>query len=827
MGVKDTKFGAKLALEKGGEANIPYTCHVNDTTLKTRDGKLVQIIKLEGVAHYTSNTSDLNAWKNSRNFLLRSLADDKYTLWQHTVRYKKSDYPSGEFEPGSFAEKLNSDYKKSLENTDMYANDIYISIVRKRAGNVVSGLFESLGGMMKKISTVNARTELQTEIVHLEEATRKILNQLGEYSPRVLSVYSRDNSGKPVEVIGDSDDERETANTKFLHSATEAKGIKSGSLSYFSEPLEFIHYLVNGFWQNIPLGHKNAAKTVLTSRIQIEKDHVKVVNRTGTRLGGVLSIKEYVSGTAAGMLDGLLKLPVEFVLTQSFEFISKASATGLLQMQQRRLINSGDMAESQIEEINEAMDLLISNEFCMGNHHLTLSVFGKTLREMKDNISHCEGELSEFGLITAKETLGVEACFWAQLPANHSMIARKAPITSQNFAAFASLHNYPYGKAKGNHWGEAVALLKTSSKTPYYFNLHYPKDLGNTTVIGPSGEGKTVLMLFINAMAEKFKPRQVFFDKDRGSEIFIRAQGGSYSPIKAGEPTGFNPLKLPDTSKNRKFLRDWLTKLLATPGEVFSPSMVEDVNSAINGNYKLDYDERRLANIFPFFPVGGENSLRNRLKQWIDNGDKAWVFDNENDSLEINTRLIGFDVTDFLEDPVIRTPLLMYLFQRIDELITGEPITITLDEGWKLLDDEYFEKNFKNWLKVIRKLNGLTMFGTQEPSDVTKSAVGATIRSQSPTQIFLRNTQADKVDYVDNFKLTLREFEIIKTLPQRNFLIKQGTKSVVAELDLSGMDDTIAVLSGTKANVEILDEIRGEVGNDPKVWLPIFHKRRT
>jgi type IV secretion system protein VirB4 len=819
MGAKETKYGAKLVLEKGGEANIPYTCHVNENTLKTTDGKLVQIIKLEGVAHYTSNTSDLNAWKTNRNFLLRSLADDKFALWQHTIRYKKNDYPAGDFEPGSFAESLNADYKKSLENTEMYANDIYISVVRKKSGNVIAGMFSALGGMVKKVANVDAREELMGQISNLDEATRKILNQLSDYNPKVLSVYSRDVKGKPVEIISDTDKEWETTNTHFLHENTESKRLKDGSLNLYSEPLELLHFLVNGFWQNMPLGFKNAAKTLLTSSITFERDHFKVVNRTGAKVGTVLSIKEYVSGTAAGILDGLMTLPVEFVLTQSFSFISKAAATQLLKMQQARLKNSGDLADSQIDEIDEALDQLISNEFCMGTHHLTLSVLGKSLKEIKANIGRCEGELSEFGLITSKEKLGTEACFWAQLPGNHKMIARKAPITSKNFAGFASLHNYPHGKAKGNHWGEAVALLKTSSKTPYYFNLHHPKDLGNATVIGPSGEGKTVLMSFISSMLEKFKPRQIFFDKDHGSEIYIRAQGGAYLPIKAGEPSGLNPLKLPDTPKNRKFLRDWLTKLLAMPGEHFTPSMVEDINLAINGNYKLDYSERKLSNIFPFFPVGEENSLRNRLKQWINDGDKAWLFDNDDDLLQINNRITGFDVTDFLEDPIIRTPLLMYLFQRIDELITGEPIAITLDEGWNLLDDEYFGKNFKNWLKVIRKLNGLTIFGTQEPSDVTKSAVGATIRSQSPTQIFLRNTQADKVDYIDNFKLTLREFELVKTLPPRNFLIKQGNKSVVAELDLSGMDDMVAVLSGTKTNVELLDD-------DPKVWLPIFQQRR-
>jgi type IV secretion system protein VirB4 len=60
----------------------------------------------------------------------------------------------------------------------------------------------------------------------------------------------------------------------------------------------------------------------------------------------------------------------------------------------------------------------------------------------------------------------------------------------------------------------------------------------------------------------------------------------------------------------------------------------------------------------------------------------------------------------------------------------------------------------------------------------------------------------------------------------RRFLVKQGHESVVVELDLHGMDDQLAVLSGRSSTVAILDEIRAELGDDPAIWLPEFHRRR-
>ena len=90
------------------------------------------------------------------------------------------------------------------------------------------------------------------------------------------------------------------------------------------------------------------------------------------------------------------------------------------------------------------------------------------------------------------------------------------------------------------------------------------------------------------------------------------------------------------------------------------------------------------------------------------------------------------------------------------------------------------------------------------------------------------NLKADKESYCDDFGLSLEEFRIIRELPDnsRCFLIKHGAHSVIARHDLSGMDDALSVLSGREETVVLLDQIRSEVGDDPRHWLPLFHERR-
>ncbi|WP_392354017.1 hypothetical protein V8F63_15645 [Brevundimonas sp. LF-1] len=112
-----------------------------------------------------------------------------------------------------------------------------------------------------------------------------------------------------------------------------------------------------------------------------------------------------------------------------------------------------------------------------------------------------------------------------------------------------------------------MAALRTTAGSPFYFNFHVG-DLGHTFICGPSGSGKTVVQNFMLAQLERFGAQQIFIDKDRGAEIFVRACGGTYLTLTNGEPTGFAPFKaLPPSSHNRAFLVRLVRALVSRPNE--------------------------------------------------------------------------------------------------------------------------------------------------------------------------------------------------------------------------------------------------------------------
>ena len=341
-----------------------------------------------------------------------------------------------------------------------------------------------------------------------------------------------------------------------------------------------------------------------------------------------------------------------------------------------------------------------------------------------------------------REELGLEAAFWAQFPGNFGYIARRALVSSANFAGFASAHNFPVGKADGNHWGDAVTLFETTSAGPYFFNFHRG-DLGNFTIIGPSGSGKTVVLGFLLAQARRYSSadrllRQGSRRRDlpardrRGLRHAAARQSDPAQPAGAARHAGQPPLprRLGRQAGDRRRSRRRRSRKPAG-----SPTRSTPPIAGPPEHRRLRY----LAELFRGRDRASGNDLAARLAPWHSGGEHAWLFDNEVDGLELDAETIGFDMTAILDQPALRSPTMLYLFHRVEERLDGQPTIIVVDEGWKALDDEVFVARIRDWEKTIRKRGGIVGFATQSASDALESKIASAIVEQAGTQIFMAN----------------------------------------------------------------------------------------
>jgi type IV secretion system protein VirB4 len=597
-------------------------------------------------------------------------------------------------------------------------------------------------------------------------------------------------------------------------------GDYEGASGTCSEVLELLSALYNGEMRPVrrPAEGTDIGQMLPYRRVSFGLDALELKGAGGTSFAALVSLKDYPDSTGPGLTDALLRLPYELTLTETYAPCDRQVARERIDLALRRLRSADEEAVAERREMTGARDALGTGAAAFGDHHLSVLVRSDRLDRLDEEVAACAAALADAGAVAVREDVNLEPGFWGQLPGNETYLVRRSLISSANMACFASLHGFAMGSAIGNHWGEAVTLLTTTSSTPFFFSFH-AGDLGNFTVIGPSGSGKTVVMNFLAAQAQKFSPRTVLFDKDRGAEVFVRAIGGTYSRVAAGNPTGFNPLAMPDTHRNRAFLRDWLGVLLEARG----PEELATIAGAVDAAYANEAGLRRLTHFRELLaghrrPEPGD--LASRLDAWTGSGEHGWLFDNAEDRLDLSAMTLGFDMTALLETPRLRTPVMMYLFHRIEERLDGDPAMILIDEGWKALDDAVFAARIRDWLKTLRKRNALVGFATQSARDALESRISAALVEQTATMIFMPNARARPEDYCDGFGLTRHELELIRALPaqSRCFLVRQPDASVVVRLDLAGMPEVLTVLSGRESTVRKLDKLRERHGDDPQAW---------
>ncbi len=801
---------AALGREPTAAEHLPYTVHLSERVLRTSFLDYLQVFRLGGASFESVDDTQLNNWHERLNVLWRNVGAPGVGLWVHVIRRREAVVSPADSGAG-FAEVLHAKYHRRLSTETLMVNELYLSVLYRPLGGAAGGL---LSRALK--ASRQSATEVRDALEACDKLAQTVRASLSRYEPQALGCY------------------------------------RLGERSY-SAVLEFLALLVNAEPQRVPMPRGPVGELLATTRLLFGAEAIEYRLPTSTRVGAFLGIKEYPTPSVVGMFNRLLSAPFPFVLTQSFVFLSKAAGQGLLQRQMHRMANAGDFGVSQAMQLKGALDALTSNEFVMGDHHLSLQILAEPdqiapggdpaqrLRTLNDRVALARSLLADTGMTVAREDLALEAAYWAQLPGNLSMRPRKAPITSRNFAAMAAFHNYPCGRATGNHWGDALATLMSSARSPYHFSLHASdpsdpdggsrKDTGHTLICGPTGSGKTVLIGFLVAMLSRCQTTQIVFDKDRGLEILVRALGGEYLPLRNGIATGFNPLQLPGSPSDVEFLKAWL-RALARTADGRAPRVRElaDLDHALRATLALAPGSRRLSRLVEFLDPTDPEGLHARLARWcaVTRGDYAWVFDNPQDSAiqRLEGRpIIGFDVTEFLDNETTRTPVTLYLFHLVRRLLDGRRLVCWMDEFWRLLADPAFESFAKDGPKTWRKLNGVMCLATQSPSDVLQSPISRTVVEQTATKVFFPNPEASSEDYTGALGLTERELRLIKERLEpgsRSFLIKQGHHSIVAQLDLRGFDAELQVISGRANQVARMTTLMRHHGPDPAQWLPAF-----
>jgi len=739
---------------------LPYVSLVDDQTVRTRVNELFQCLRLDGVNSYTTDDAYLDKVTALFARIIAQLGPE-FSYYVHKV--SKAIAP--ELEPvggEGFAGEVDRAWREKLATSGLRDKTLTLTVIHRPPS-------KSFLPFLNRSAPERFKAETKKRLRRLNEAVNVFASGLADLKPRVLSATS----GELVGFLG------------ALNTGQELPLFPASTYGFLSF---------------------NVANT----RVTFLEDHFELSEGVvGHRYGKSFTIGEYSEATSCTMFD-MLNLPVDMIVTHSFTPINSNLMAGRIKRQKRQMQASQDAALSLMEALDIAADDLEAKRQSFGEHHMVVTIFCDTLDELQTISAEIVNAAAAEGVKMIGERVAAKAHYLSQHPGNQPKRVRASAITNRNFADFAAFHRTQLGKAAGDlPWGKVITMLPTPEQSAYRFSYHEQGSpdkeptSGHTLIMGRPGSGKSVLSAFLMTQARRAGARIFVFDYRLGMEMAVRANGGSYAALKAGQATGLNPLWTEVDDRGTAWLSDWLGTLLYRADKPLTPVQTYRIQEVVRQNANATDPALRnwkdFASLFVSTDDGGD--LHQRMLEWTSDGRYGWIFGQSlEDTFSLEGDVVGFDLTGILdsESEKERMAVLSYLFRRVErEIEDRRPTIIVIDEAWKALDNAYFAERLSNWLVTARKQNTVAVMMTQYASQLERTRTGKTIIEAVPTQILLPKIRAHASDYA-MLNLFEKELDVLLNTGSnsRLALIRDDRGSVVVDAVLSALGPNLIILGG-------------------------------
>ena len=524
--------------------------------------------------------------------------------------------------------------------------------------------------------------------------------------------------------------------------------------------------------------------------------------------------------------DSVNTIQTEMICMNGFKIMDAAAVEATLRQRRSAADKEHDSTEEQISSAESVMDENVSGNQTLVNYYPLFILFGKTTEELNEYVGEFKKISASFGVSPIQENFASKVSWFSIIP-GFDTFPRTFKMLSRAAAISIPMSTTPRGVANSD-WGPGpLVVFPTAQGTPYQFQFHVsdkPAAVAHTLTIGPTGGGKTTLFSFLIAQSLRHKKlKAFFFDRNKGAEIFTLAVGGKYVTMQGKEKneesflTHLNPLKMPDTVANRAFLRRWFA-MISEQNDALSADEIARAVS-VNFDYLSDKD-RMLKNLYEScFSSNGK--MRPALKKWVDPLQYGEIFNEDTDTLDLQSRLTTFDFTDILADPTLSPAVISYILHRINNTTVsgGNPSLIMIDETAPMLENKMFRDNFIAGLQEGRKNRQAYMVAFQRANVLDKLGIGDVVRGQAQTVMFFRNPAADAADY-EHWNLNPLEMAFIqgKAYPnlKRAVLLMRpvNNESVILNTELGGLGNLLKLFESGRSSVLLAEELYNQFGSN-------------
>ena len=557
-----------------------------------------------------------------------------------------------------------------------------------------------------------------------------------------------------------------------------------------------------------------------------------------------ISIQGFPNYTVPGFFDVLNRLNISYRWITRFLILSKLEALSKMERKYKNIFsqrlslcqrvyaeltgekeeNSRKLNEAALNKANEVrtqIALTTGDYVSQGFYTCTLIVDGDSIDEVEERVDVISKTINNMGFITIEESINSVEAFLGSIPGNITNNIRMPILNTITLSHLLPVSSVWGGDSWNKHLNAPPLIYtKTKGSTPFRFNIHI-EDIGHSAIVGPTGYGKSVLLGLIASSFIKYKDSRVyFFDKDASSRVLTYAVGGEFHDL-GNDELSFQPLANIEIVEEKEWAYGWILEILEQENIKVSPTQKEKIWKALDNLAKTPIEFRTISN---FYTSVNDREIKEALIPYKIGGALGKYFDSDKDTLNFS-RWQVFEMNQVINNKKGITPLLSYIFRRIENSLDGNPCIIILDECWMFFDNPIFAAKIREWLKVLRKKNCSVIFATQELGDILNSKLFTTVLDACQTKVFLPNPNAFADNYIpiyQKFGLNKTEIEIIsKATKKKEYYYKSTKGSRLFELDLK--EKTLSLIASSdlaKQNkAKELKEIYRNANDFTREWL--------
>ncbi|WP_405354707.1 ATPase [Fusobacterium polymorphum] len=785
---------------------IPWIAMIDEGVILNKNGTFQKTLKFRG---YDLDSATIYELQNSNGRLNNVLTrlEGNWTMHIEARRVHSKEYESTEIE--NFALKLIDDERKNkFQSGTYFESEYYLTLTY--------------------LTSVDTEKKLKNFFIEEEKTAENIDKSLENFKKEFKEI-----KGLFKDLFLEVQELSKEETYEYLHSCV---SIKNHKIIVPEVPMYISNYLCD-------------SDMVGGLKPKLGNKHMRCI-----------SLQGFPNFTVPCMFDELNRLGFEYRWVTRFMFLSKQEAlsklekkwkatfSGRISMLKRVMMElTGDKEPTKIDEdalekadeINTQLNLTRADILAQGFYCCAIVVYGDTSEEVDDRALEIEKTINKLGFITINETVNCVETFLGAIPGNIYNNVRTPILNTVSLC-----HLLPTSSVwAGDKWNKELNMpplvyTQTKGSTAFRFNLHVG-DIAHTCIIGPTGAGKSTALGLINAQYKKYPNSQVFiFDKGGSARILTYAVGGTFFDLGVDNLT-FQPLrgigilkdnleeeerkmksskeknggifseldkqKILNKEKERAYrelewANEWVLEIFVQENIELNQVQKTKIWQALE---LLATSEEKFRTISNLKTSLNDRELKDTLEKYTIKGALGRYFDSDEENFTFSDWQV-FEMEKIMNVKSAVTPLLSYLFHKVEEKLIGRPSIIVLDECWLFIDNEQFAGKIREWLKVLRKKKAGVIFATQELGDIDKSKLFTTILDSCLTKIFLPNANALSDNYFKTYKkfgLNSKEIQIIaEATPKKEYYYKSPKGSRLFELVLG--ENTLKLVGANDPEIQ-------------------------